>query len=245
MSEQKGVSLWLTSLLEEEYGDYVGVDEVGLGCFAGPVFAAAVVIPHKLWPEIDQLRDSKTVGPRKRVFLARRIKEECAWAIGRSEVAEIDEFGLRVAHAWAIERAVVVLQDKGVPVPAVVIDGDAFDVDLGDLPVRFIRHGDDVIPAISAASIIAKVARDEHMTELAKEFPMYGWDHNAAYGTADHKAAMREHGLSPHHRRSFKPVGRIAHELGDCCDGTKPACCYMHAPKVVTEKAMKGKRNYR
>jgi ribonuclease HII len=244
MSEQKGVSLWLTSHLEKEFGTYAGVDEVGLGCFAGPVFAAAVIIDNYLWAEVDQLRDSKVVGPRKRVFLARRIKEECKWAIGRAEVAEIDEFGLRVAHARAIERAVNGLQSQ-VDVPAVAIDGDAFDIELGDLPVRFIRHGDDLIPAISAASIIAKVARDAHMTELAKEFPMYGWETNAAYGTAEHKAAMREHGLSPYHRRSFKPVGRIAYERGDCCDGTKPACCYMNAPKAVTEKAMRGGRNYR
>lgn len=231
MSEQRGVSLWLTSNLEKEFGAYVGVDEVGLGCLAGPIFAAAVVITNYYWPEIDQLRDSKVIGPRKRIFLARRIKEECQWAIGTAEVAEIDEFGLRSAHAKAIERAVRTLQQKRVAVPAVVVDGDAFDLELGDLPLRFIRHGDDLIPCISAASIIAKVARDDHMAELAKEFPEYGWEHNAAYGTEDHKAAMREHGLSPHHRRSFKPVGRVAHELNDCCDGKKPACCFMHAPK--------------
>lgn len=232
MSEQRGVSLWLTSQLEREFGAYVGVDEVGLGCLAGPIFAAAVVITNYYWPEIDQLRDSKVIGPRKRIFLARRIKEECKWAIGRAEVAEIDEFGLRFAHAKAIERAVTALQRKHVPVPAVVVDGDAFDLELGDLPLRFIRHGDDLIPPISAASIIAKVARDAYMTELAEEYPMYGWENNAAYGTEDHKAAMLEHGLSPHHRRSFKPVGRVAHKLGDCCDGTKPACCFMHAPKL-------------
>lgn len=230
MTEQKGVSLWLTAHLQKEYGTYAGVDEVGLGCFAGPVFAGAVIIDNYLWPEVDQLRDSKVVGPRKRVFLASRIKEECAWAIGRAEVSEIDELGLRIAHSMAIERAVSALRAK-VNIPVVVIDGDAFDVDLGDLPVRFIRHGDDLIPAVSAASIIAKVDRDAHMTELAKQFPEYGWEHNAAYGTADHKDAMRKYGLSPHHRRSFKPVGRIAHELGDCCDGTKPACCFMHAPQ--------------
>lgn len=242
MSEQKGVSLWLTSHLEKEFGTYAGVDEVGLGCFAGPVFAAAVIIDNYLWAEVDQLRDSKTVGPRKRVFLAHRVQEECKWAIGRAEVAEIDEFGLRTAHARAIERAIAGLQSQ-VDVPAVAIDGDAFDIELGDLPVRFIRHGDDLIPAISAASIIAKVARDAHMKELAKEFPMYGWDSNAAYGTAEHKAAMREFGLSPHHRRSFKPVGRLAAELGDCCDGTKPACCFMH--KTPPRKTTKERTNRR
>lgn len=229
MSERRGVSLWLTSQLEKEFGAYVGVDEVGLGCFAGPIFAAAVVLVNYDWPEVDQLGDSKAIGPRKRVFLARRIREECQWAIGRAEVAEIDEFGLRSAHAKAIERAVSGLEEKHGPIPAVIIDGDAFDIELGTLPVRFIRHGDDIIPSVSAASIIAKVERDAHMTALAEEYPQYGWEHNKAYGTADHKAAMREHGLSPHHRRSFKPVGRIAHELGDCCDGTQPACCFMFA----------------
>ena len=208
------VSLWLTSQLEREYGKYAGVDECGLGCWAGPVFAAAVVINNTLWPEIDQLADSKTIGPRKRVFLARRIKEECAWSIGRSEVEEIDTYGLRHAHALAIERAVAGL---GVPVPCVVIDGDAFDIDL-QMPVRFIRHGDELIPAISAASIIAKVDRDAHMAELHLAEPQYGWDQNAAYGTEAHRAALRKYGLSKHHRRSFKPVARIAVERGDVSD---------------------------
>ena len=228
MTEHKGVSLWLTSQLEREFGAYGGVDEVGLGCFAGPIFAGAVVLEDYSWPEVDQLRDSKAMGPRRRTFLAKRIKEECVWAIGRAEVFEIDSLGLRVAHSMAIERAVAGLMAL-TDVPAVVIDGDAFDIELGDLPVRFIRKGDDLIPAISAASIVAKVDRDAHMAELAKEYPQYGWDRNAAYGTEEHKKAMREHGLTPHHRRSFRPVGRIAAELGDCCDGEQPACCFMQS----------------
>lgn len=231
MSEQRGVSLWLTAQLAREYGSYAGVDEVGLGCWAGPIFAAAVVIDNYDWPEVDQLRDSKVLGPRKRTFLARRIRDECRWAIGRAEVSEIDTVGLRKAHASAIERAVTALREM-VDVPAVVIDGDAFDINLADeLPVRFVRHGDDLIPAIAAASIVAKVERDAHMTELHEEYPQYRWDQNAAYGTADHRKALQEHGLSPHHRRSFKPVGRIAHARGECCDGTEPACCFMHAIK--------------
>lgn len=211
------VSLWLTSQLEKEYGKYVGVDECGLGCWAGPVFAAAVVVDNTDWPEVDQLADSKTIGPRKRVALARRIKEECAWAIGRSEVEEIDTLGLRQAHALAIERAVAGLREQGVPTPCVVIDGDAFDV-LLPAPVRFIRHGDQLIPAISAASIIAKVDRDAHMAELHLAEPQYGWDQNAAYGTEAHRQAMEKYGLSKHHRRSFKPVARIAVALGDISD---------------------------
>lgn len=243
MSEKRrGVSLWLTTQLEQEFGAYAGVDEVGLGCLAGPIFAAAVVLINYDWPEVDQLNDSKAMGPHKRAFLARRIKEECKWAIGRAEVAEIDEFGIRVAHSKAIERAVAGLKRKKVPIPAVVIDGDAFDIDLGKLPTRFIRYGDALIPAISAASIIAKIDRDAHMTELAKDYPQYGWDRNAAYGSPEHKAAMLEHGLTPHHRRSVRPVGRIAHELGDCCDGKKAACCFMHAPKAVSDFARRGRR---
>lgn len=235
MSEPKGVSLWMTALLEEEFETYAGVDEVGLGCFAGPIFAAAVIINNYLWPEVDQLRDSKAVGPRKRTFLAGRIKEECLWNIGRAEVSEIDGLGLRVAHALAIERAVAGLKEQ-TDVPAAAIDGDAFEVNLAEVPVRFIRHGDDLIPAISAASIIAKVARDGHMTELAKDYPQYDWENNNAYGSAKHTAAMKKYGLTPHHRRSFKPVGRIAFEQGDCCDGEKPACCFMHSPKKTTRR---------
>ena len=86
-----------------------------------------------------------------------------------------------------------------------------------------------MIPSVSAASIVAKVDRDAHMTALHEEYPNYGWNENAAYGTPGHTAAMHKYGLTPHHRRSFKPVGRIAHELGDCCDGLQPACCFMHA----------------
>lgn len=231
MSEPKrGVSIWLTSALEKEFGLYAGIDEVGLGCFAGPIFAAAVVITNYNWPEIDQLGDSKAMGPRRRTALARRIKEECHWAIGRSEVSEIDTLGLRRAHAMAIERAVAALREQ-VYIPAVIIDGDAFDIELGDLPVRFIRYGDALIPSVSAASIVAKVDRDAHMKELGEQYPQYGWGDNAAYGTPDHKAAMYKYGLTPHHRRSFKPVGRVAHELGDCCDGLQPACCFMHGLK--------------
>ena len=240
MAEKRGVSLWLTTLLEREYGAYVGVDEVGLGALAGPIYAAAVVIINYDWPEIDQLGDSKAIGPRKRVFLASRIKEECKWAIGQATSLEIDELGIRTAHAKAIERAVEGLRRKRVSIPAVVIDGDAFDINLGKLPIRFIRHGDSIIPAISAASIIAKVGRDAHMTELAKDYPEYGWDSNAAYGSSEHKAAMEEYGLTSHHRRSFKPVGRIAHARGDCCDGTRPACCYMHA--AASPSPQRGRR---
>lgn len=229
MSEQKrSVSIWLTSALEKEFESYAGVDEVGLGCFAGPIFAAAVIIDNYGWPEVDQLGDSKTMGPRRRQALSKRIKEECRWAVGRSEVSEIDTLGLRHAHALAIERAVAALREQ-VPVPAVIIDGDAFAINLGDLPVRFIRYGDSLIPSVAAASIVAKVDRDAHMTELHEEYPEYGWNENAAYGTPGHVAAMHKHGLTPHHRRSFKPVGRIAHELGDCCDGLQPACCFMFA----------------
>lgn len=228
MTEKRGVSLWLTAQLEETYGAYAGVDEVGLGSFAGPILAAAVIVDNYHWPEVDQLGDSKAIGPRKRTQLAKRIREECKWALGRAEAVEIDEFGIGVAHAWAIERAVAAL-GKQVSVPAVAIDGDAIGVDLGDIPVRFVRYGDSLIPPISAASIVAKVARDTYMAELGEQYPEYGWDTNAAYGTVEHKAAMREHGLTPEHRRSFKPVGRLAHELGDCCDGTKPACCFMHS----------------
>lgn len=239
MTEKRGVSLWITALLEKQYGSYGGVDEVGLGCFAGPIFAAAVVIDNYEWPEVDQLGDSKAIGPRKRIQLNKRIKEECKWGLGRAEASEIDEHGIRLAHAWAIERSVAALCEK-VDVPAVAIDGDAFEIDLGDMPVRFIRYGDSIIPAISAASIIAKVYRDTYMAKLAETYPEYGWEHNAAYGTPEHKAAMKKYGLTPEHRRSFKPVGRIAYELGDCCDGTKPACCFMH--HVSRRKRKEGER---
>ncbi len=227
------VSLWLTSQLEKEFSAYAGVDEVGLGCWAGPIYACAVVIErYDTWPEVDQLKDSKTVGPRKRVALARRIQEECHWAVGRAEVEEIDGLGIREAHALSITRAVAGLNAKlDKPVDGIVIDGQAFDIEF-DVPTRFVVHGDDLIPAISAASIVAKVERDALMSELHKDYPMYGWDQNNAYTSPQHRKALEEHGLSPHHRRSVKPVGRIAAKRGECCDGTKPACCFLHKKGV-------------
>ncbi len=224
------VSLWLTSQLEKEFKTYAGVDEVGLGCWAGPIYAGAVVIrAYDTWPEVDQLKDSKTVGPRKRTFIAQRIKEECDWAIGQASNDEIDEFGIRFAHSASITRAVRALTEKlGRKVDGVVIDGQAFDIELDDIATRFVVHGDDLIPAISAASILAKVERDALMDELDKEYPEYGWKSNNAYQSPQHRQALQEIGLTPYHRRSVKPVGRIAAARGDCCDGTKPACCFLH-----------------
>lgn len=179
-----------------------GVDEVGRGPLAGPVFAAAVV----LHPErrIEGLADSKVLTAARRSALALLIREHAqAWAIGRAEVEEIDSLNILRASLLAMARAVAALPF----VPAEVqVDGRYTPV-VG-CPARAIVGGDATVPAISAASIIAKVARDAEMVALADIYPQYGFAQHKGYSTAEHLLALRVHGASPVHRVSFAPVQR-------------------------------------
>ncbi|MGE0625490.1 MAG: ribonuclease HII [Pseudomonadales bacterium] len=175
-----------------------GVDEVGRGPLAGPVIAAAVIL-RGAGPA--GLRDSKKLTARRRTLLAAEIRATAlAWSIGRAEVAEIDALNiLRAAHL-AMQRAVA-----GLPSPpqAVLVDGNLLPS--LPLPAVAVVKGDDRIPEISAASIIAKVARDEEMETLATVYPGYGFERHKGYATAEHLAALSALGPSPEHRRSFAP----------------------------------------
>ncbi len=182
----------------------VGVDEAGRGPWAGPVVAAAVALPDGGLP--DGVTDSKALRAARRVVLADAIRGCAALGVGQASVAEIDALNIHWATMLAMERAVaaLVLAMGGVQPGEVLVDGNR-------LPkwgwrARAIVKGDALVPVIGAASIIAKTVRDGLMAGLDGECPGYGWARNQGYGTAEHAAALRDLGVSVHHRRSFAPV---------------------------------------
>ena len=184
----------------------VGVDEVGTGPLCGPVVAAAVLVkPHTR--KIKGVRDSKTLSAAQREHLVETIKERClAWGIGAASVAEIERLNVRNAAALAMRRALRRLP----PYDHVLIDGQkilGMEDHIG--PYTSIVKGDASSYAIACASILAKVTRVRLMTRLATRYPGYGWEHNAGYATRDHVAGLRELGVSPHHRRTYRRIRGI------------------------------------
>ncbi|MDP1718238.1 MAG: ribonuclease HII [Burkholderiales bacterium] len=180
-----------------------GVDEAGRGPLAGPVFAAAVILGRDV--SIAGLADSKKLTARKRETLAQQIKSQAlAWAVASASVEEIDEFNILRASLLAMRRAVEALT---VEPRQVLVDG----LHCPELrwPVRAVVRGDASVKEISAASILAKVARDALMLELHQRYPQYRFDLHKGYPTAAHLAALREYGVSAVHRRSFAPVRRL------------------------------------
>jgi ribonuclease HII len=179
-----------------------GVDEAGRGPLAGPVVAAAVILERP--NPIMGLADSKTLSESKRELLADQIRKDSrAWALGVATVEEIDHMNILQATLLAMRRAVESLSC----VPEwVLIDGNQSPV--WKYPTRTVVRGDALIPAISAASILAKVARDTMMLELDRNYPEYGFSRHKGYPTATHLKALENHGISPVHRKSFGPVRR-------------------------------------
>ncbi|PID49540.1 MAG: ribonuclease HII [Proteobacteria bacterium] len=178
-----------------------GVDEAGRGPLAGSVVAAAVIL-NPACP-INGLNDSKKLSARKREYLAEEIQAKAlAWAIGKAEVAEIDQLNILQATFLAMQRALEALPRQA---KEVWVDGNAYPP-LKNWTFRAIVGGDALIPAISAASILAKVARDAEMLELDKQYPQYGFARHKGYPTKQHLQALQEHGISPYHRLSFRPV---------------------------------------
>lgn len=177
-----------------------GVDEVGRGPLVGAVVTAAVILdPTK---PISGLADSKKLSEKKRLLLEDEIKSKAlCWALGRAEPAEIDELNILHATMLAMQRAV---QGLSIDAHAVLVDGNRVPA----LPcaAEAVVKGDGRVPAISAASILAKVARDREMQLLHEQYPQYGFDRHKGYPTRDHLAALNEHGALAEHRRSFGPV---------------------------------------
>jgi ribonuclease HII len=176
-----------------------GVDEVGRGCLAGPVVAAAVVLhPDK---HIAGVCDSKTVQAAERERLYERIlKHSVAWAVAEADPAEIDRINIHQASLRAMQRAILALA----PLPDIVLV-DAFRVPELPMAQRGVPHGDRRCSAIAAASIVAKVTRDRQMLALHGRDPRYGFDRHKGYATADHLDAVARFGYSDVHRRSFRP----------------------------------------
>ncbi len=180
-----------------------GVDEAGRGPLAGPVYAAAVILNEQR--PIPGLADSKKLSAQQRDQLALQIKLDAhAWAIGTASVAEIDQVNILRASLLAMRRAIEALHVRP---HQVLVDG-LYCPDTG-LPSRAIVQGDDSVPAISAASILAKTARDAAMVQLHEHFPQYGFDAHKGYPTPGHLAALKLHGVCDHHRRSFRPVREL------------------------------------
>jgi ribonuclease HII len=177
-----------------------GVDEAGRGPWAGPVIAAAVVItPDSPW--LEGVNDSKQVTRRRREELAAAIVSTLVHAVGGASVHEVDRFNVRVAAALAMRRALARLPGA---VDVVVVDGLAMP-ELGRAHDAMV-DGDARCYAVACASILAKTVRDRLMRRLGGRYPDFGWEHNAGYGTPDHRAALDRRGPTPHHRRSFTPV---------------------------------------
>ena len=188
------------SLVWDVSGLIAGVDEAGRGPLAGPVVAAAVILDDR--HAITGLADSKKLSARRReaLFDEIRAKALCC-SIAQASVEEIDEFNILQATLLAMRRAVMGLR---LPPKLVLVDGNRLPV--LDIRAEAIVKGDDKVPAISAASILAKVTRDRWCLEYHQQFPQYGFDQHKGYGTADHLAALRLHGPCPQHRRTFRPV---------------------------------------
>ena len=192
---------------ETELGCRVaGVDEVGRGPLAGPVTAAAVVLDPKCIP--DGLNDSKKLTAKRRLELYRQLLDCADVSIAHASVAEIDEVNILRASHLAMERAIAGLQFLP---EHVLIDGNMIPRGL-QLPATTLVKGDSRSISISAASIVAKVCRDCVLVDLAQQHPGYGWETNMGYGSKKHMEALQKLGVTPHHRRSFKPVHNMLYQ---------------------------------
>lgn len=184
-----------------------GCDEAGRGCLAGPVFAAAVILPQNPSKElVSLLDDSKKTSLALRKKLRRLIEDQAlAFAVERVEAAEIDKINILNASILAMHRALENLHTR----PGfILVDGNRFKP-LGQIPYKCIVGGDGKYLSVAAASILAKTWRDEYMQKLHNEFPAYGWDKNKGYPTAYHLKALQTHGPCNHHRFSFGPVRQL------------------------------------
>ena len=180
-----------------------GVDEVGRGCLAGPVFAAAVILNNNI--DIKNIKDSKKIPFKKRIFLSDYIKKNSIYAIGSASVEEIDKINILNASLLSMKRALEKLNCK----PSLAYIDGPFAPENLKINYKTIIKGDEKITCISAASIVAKATRDIFMIKLAKKYPQYSWDKNFGYGTKDHLRLLKKHGITKHHRKTFKPIHKI------------------------------------
>ena len=180
-----------------------GVDEVGRGSLIGPVYAAAVIFNKKI--NKKEIKDSKKLNKIKREILAKYIKKNSTWAIGSASLKEIEKINILNASLLAMKRAIIKLKKKP---KTVLIDGNK-SPKVKNYFIKTIIKGDQKIPEISAASIIAKVSRDKLITDISKKFKSYKWHLNAGYGTKEHLIAIKKFGVTKFHRKTFKPIHNI------------------------------------
>lgn len=191
-------------------GQIFGVDEVGRGPWAGPVMAACVC-----WPNLDipdylrtGLNDSKKLSPKKREELYPLILNSNALiGVGQASVEEIDELNILQATFLAMKRALLQVESQGFKIDYCLVDGNRMPS--WDWPTSTVIGGDGKSLSIAAASVVAKVIRDNLMKELAEQYPFYGWEKNAGYGTKDHINGLNKHGICPYHRKSYAPIKKF------------------------------------
>ena len=180
-----------------------GVDEVGRGSLIGPVYASAVILKKNC--DIKKLKDSKKLTKKERGVLNKYIKKNSYWSIASASRKEIEKLNILNASLLAMQRAIKKLKKK----PSIIlIDGNHIPV-MKNYNIKYVIKGDQKIPQISAASIIAKVSRDSLMKKISKNFLKYQWNKNCGYGTKVHIQAIRKFGITKHHRRTFKPIHNI------------------------------------
>ena len=179
-----------------------GVDEVGRGCLAGPVFAAAVILNKNI--DTKNIKDSKKLSFKERILLSQYIKKNSIYALGISTVEEINKINILNASLLSMKRALSKLSTK----PSLAYIDGPFAPKLNMSFKTFVR-GDQKIKSIAAASIIAKVSRDLFMMKLSKKYPKYFWHKNFGYGTKDHLSGLKKYGITKYHKKKFKPVHNI------------------------------------
>ncbi len=180
-----------------------GVDEVGRGSLIGPVYAAAVILNKSI--NIKTLKDSKQLSRNKRKMLFKYIKKNSTWALGKATVKEIEKINILNASLLAMKRAIKKLKKKPT---LVMVDGNKLP-ELKNYKLKSVIKGDQKIPCISAASILAKVFRDKMISNLGKKFKGYDWNKNSGYGTKKHLKAIKNLGITIHHRKNFSPINKM------------------------------------
>jgi ribonuclease HII len=187
----------------------IGSDEVGYGAWAGPLFVCAVAVPEN-WKTPKGLTDSKAMKQHERAVVYGEFLQQLPMAIMTAQSTLIDELGVKEAlmdsHALAIKELL-----RKFPDAEIIIDGVLRPDGLPDR-TRCVPRADSIFPAVSAASVIAKVNRDFVMRQYHKQFPHYGWDTNVGYGTNKHMAGLKKHGVTPLHRRSYAPIRKLLEE---------------------------------
>lgn len=174
-----------------------GCDEAGRGCLAGPVFAAAVILPKDI--ALDGLNDSKQLSEHKRTILRKEIEDTCIWCVASVSAAEIDKINILNASIKAMHLA---LEGLNRNIGHILVDGNRFKPFM-EIPHTTVIKGDGKYKSIAAASILAKTHRDEYMEQLALKFPQYHWESNKGYPTESHRKAIMKFGSNQHHRKSF------------------------------------------